>query len=523
MNDAINISSEYWQKLQIAPSDIEFLHTTLFEREAPLTIQELVTDFIDYRIQQENKTADKKKKSENKTYLPKNRYSSGETLVFPALDWKTGTIQSVRAGVNPALGQFDVMSVLMEDGTERFLASNLAQHKLNEAPVSKPINDNLKKEIILKTHGEEIQDKLQSAVESDPSLVRIAGRWFPRSLLVDVNIGNLNLAEAALDMASGEPQPTSNLIKDVSLPEGVNPKLAEFSLNLALQEDERFDEVGPAGEVLWCLRRLEPDSVRDVPVWLKYIPIDHERSSLKPEMLALEAQLADELSPLQPEADDNQISRITVSLIYPHLRAGTLPISAQARKLFPTAYESPRVRFTMMDGRTKIKLPGWVVRKHGYVYGLREWYKAHQLMPGSLVEVRRSDKPGEVIIEARTQRSAKDWVRTLIVGADGGMIFAMLKQPITAEFNDRMAIYVPDFKTLDPLWERRHSFEELVVSIMRDLTKMNPQGHVHTQELYAAVNLVRRVPPAPLLALLEEKAAFNHVGDLHYKLVEEMA
>jgi hypothetical protein len=166
-------------------------------------------------------------------------------------------------------------------------------------------------------------------------------------------------------------------------------------------------------------------------------------------------------------------------------------------------------------------MPAWVVREHAYAFGLREWYKSHQLIPGSLVDVRRGQKPGEVIVEARTQRSAKDWVRTLIVGADGGLVFAMLKQSITAEFNDRMAIHVPDFHALDPLWEKKRPFDDLVVSVMREVTKLNPQGHVHAQELYAAVNLVRRVPPAPLLALLASQPRFVHVGDLHFRLEEK--
>jgi hypothetical protein len=220
-----------------------------------------------------------------------------------------------------------------------------------------------------------------------------------------------------------------------------------------------------------------------------------------------------------PESGET-LSSFTISLIYPHLRAGTLPMSPRARKLFPTAYESPRVRFTLVDGKTKLRIPAWVVRQYGYVYGLREWYKSHQLIPGSLVQVRRGEKPGEVIVEAKTQRSSKDWIRTVMVGTDGGIVFAMLKQPITAEFNDRMAIFVPDFKALDPIWEKRQSFEELVVLVMRELSKSNPQGHVHAQELYAAVNLLRRVPPGPLFALLATKPAFKHVGDLHFRLGE---
>ncbi|NTW09278.1 MAG: hypothetical protein HGA28_06895, partial [Anaerolineaceae bacterium] len=152
--------------------------------------------------------------------------------------------------------------------------------------------------------------------------------------------------------------------------------------------------------------------------------------------------------------------------------------------------------------------------------GLREWYKAHQLIPGSLVVVRRGEKPGEVMVEARVQRASKDWVRTVMVGTDGGFVFAMLKQSITAEFNDRMAIYVPDFKALDPIWGKHRLFEDLVVTVMRELSKSNPQGHVHAQELYAGVNLVRRVPPAPLFALLVTNPMIKHVGDLHFRLEE---
>jgi hypothetical protein len=197
-----------------------------------------------------------------------------------------------------------------------------------------------------------------------------------------------------------------------------------------------------------------------------------------------------------------------------------LPLSARVRPLFPTAYESPRVRFTLVDGRTKQKMPGWVVREHGYVYGLREWYEANDLIPGSLVRIRRSENPGEVIIEAKTYRSTKDWVRTVIVGADGGMVFAMLKQSISAEFNDRMAFAIPSMETVDQLWlqDKQRPFEKLVADMIREMSKLTPQGHVHAQELYSAVNIVRRVPPAPLFALLGSKPEFTHVGDLHFRL-----
>lgn len=514
------ISESYWQSLQVSRQDIEFLHNHLFELETPLTTRELVAVLVERRIHAEQDAAKKQHQTDGMTYLPKNEYRVGDQLVFPALQWQKGKVTAVRPGVNPAAGEFDIITVAMSNNNERLFAAHLASHRLNEEPVTTAEQSGLDQEVILREHGRDLETALEAALQADEDLVRIAGRWFPRALLVSVNAGHLNLAEAVLDMAGGDPQPTGNLLKDVALPEGVNPKLAEFSLNLALQEDERFDEVGPAGEVLWCLRRLEPDGVRQVPLQLQYQPIDYDRSLLNPEMLSLISQLDDELTAVENQAAPDEVSSLTISLIYPHLRAGTLPLSVRASGFFPTAYESPRVRFTLVDGKTGNRMPAWVVRKEGYVYGLREWYKAHQLMPGSLVEVRRGKQPGEVIVEAKTRRSTRDWVRTLMVGADGGMVFAMLKQPITAEFNDRMAIFVPDFSLLDPLWGRNYSFEELVISMTREVTKLTPQGHVHAQELYAALNLVRRVPPDPLLAMLAGNPRFTHVGDLHYRLNE---
>jgi hypothetical protein len=484
-----------------------------------MTTHDLSSIFVTQRLKAEQDARTRQREAAGRIYVPKEQYEVGDELVFPALDWKRGRVAAKRAAVNPELTGFDVVTVDMDGGPQMMFASRLAEHALNEEPVASAEEEEASIDAIIDTQGIAIERKLETAFSDDSGLARIAGRWFPRGLLVDITEGQLNLAEAVLDVAQGEPLPTSALLKDVELPSTINPKLAEFSLNYSLQDDPRFDEVGPAGQVLWCLRRLEPDGVREVPAYLRYAEIPYDRSLLDEPMLKLEAQLDDELS--EPQSSERKdVKEVTISLIYPHLRAGTLPLSERTKSFFPTAYESPRVRFTLIDARSGIKMPAWVVREHGYVFGLREWYKSHSLIPGSLVTVRRGQKPGEVIVEARTQRASKDWIRTLIVGADGGLVFAMLKQPITAEFNDRMAIYVPDFHALDPVWERKRPLDELVVAVMREVTKVNPQGHVHAQELYAAVNLVRRVPPAPLFALLASQPRFAHVGDLHFRLAE---
>jgi hypothetical protein len=97
-----------------------------------------------------------------------------------------------------------------------------------------------------------------------------------------------------------------------------------------------------------------------------------------------------------------------------------------------------------------------------------------------------------------------------------------LKQPISAEFNDRMAFAIPSMETVDQLWlqDRKRPFDKLVADMIREMSKLAPQGHVHAQELYSAVNIVRRVPPGPLFALLGSRPEFTHIGDLYFRLSE---
>jgi hypothetical protein len=240
---------------------------------------------------------------------------------------------------------------------------------------------------------------------------------------------------------------------------------------------------------------------------------------LTTEMLELERKLDDELSPFTGYfATPNEVQ---LTLTYPHWHAGTLPLTPRINHLFPTAYEAPRIRFLLVDGSTNQKFPGWVVRKNHYVYGLQDWYKSHGLMPGSLIWVKRGKLPGEVIVQSESQRGSREWVRTVLVGSDGGIVFAMLKQIVTAAYDERMAIAIPDPEGLDVAWKQiqkdRVPFEKIVVNTVRDLAKLNPQSHVHASELYAALNIIRRCPPGPILALLASRPWFVHVGDLHYR------
>ncbi len=516
------LSEDYWETFELREEDTEFLYNYLLELETPLTSRELVTALVDERIRHAKNLFEEQFISGTELYFPKHIYKAEQSLIFPAFRWNKGTVTHVRPGQNPEMGQFEVIGVAFENGEKHEFAANLLDHKLNEPPTIDTSDPSLNPENVLQAYAEDLILTLEDSLESQPYFVRIAGRWFPRALLIDINAGHLNLAEAVLDMAGGGPLPTSILLEQLDIPKGVNPKLVDFSLDLALQEDPRFDEVGPAGETMWFLQRLEPPQVQEPPVFLRFSGIEYDRSTLSPAMLELERNLDDELSPVVVRSSNSL--EVEVHLIYPHLRAGTLPLSAKTRHLFPTAYEAPRIRFTWVDGVTGEKFPGWVVREKRYIYGLTEWYRKYTLIPGSVVMIQRSDRPGEVILRAGARRPTRDWMRTVLVGSDGGVVYAMLKQPISSTVDDRMAISVPDVEAVDEIWQQPQksssSLEKLVIQTVRELARLNPQSHVHTSELYAAINIVRRCPPGPIMALLATRPSFIHVGDLHYRYSE---
>jgi hypothetical protein len=517
-----NISDNYWDNFEIVPNDIEFLYAFLLEKETPLTSIELATALIHERILIEKDKLETRQRENGEIYFPKDTYSVGEKIQFPALNWTCGEVASVRDGNNPEMPDLKVISVIMENGESRQFASNMKKHLLNQFTQSAIESSDQKEDTILDDYADAITEKLESKLFDNKDIIRIGDRWFPKSLLIEFNIGHLNLAEAILDMNSGGPLFVDTLIEQIDVKTDDPKELVEFSFNYALHEDTRFDEVGPSGEIQWFLNRLEPEFVRERPIELIYQPVEYDRSILSENMLRFERQIDDELVEVDPKSSKKSSPKeAQIVLNYPHWRTGSLPLTSQTRPFFPTALESPRVKFKLIDAK-KQEISAWVVRPYDYVYGLRNWYEEMELMPGTILKIKHGRNPGEVFIEPQKKKSNREWIRTLLIGADGGIVFAMLKQTITADFNERMAVVVPSTETLDELWRKRANnprpLKVEMMSMMQELAKLNPQGHVHGVELYAALNCIYRCPPAVIFSKLASDPDFTPVGDLYFRI-----
>lgn len=504
----------YWETFQPAPDDLEYLKNLLVEREMPLSTEEMARALVAFRCRKEEERI-AHILSGGSLYLPKNSYQVGDTVFFPSLDFVGGQVVGIRDGRNPQLGPFRVIQVAFPEGRVREFAAELPVHKLNDVPQEDP-GPALSPEELYARYGESVQKALTARLEAEPGFVSLVGQWFLKDLLVEIPTGQLNVAEAVLDEAGGGPLPADALIGYLDMPKEVNPQLALFSLNHALFEDERFDEVGPAGQILWYLRRLEPAPILDPPARLRPRQVEYDHRLLDETLLNLERWLGDEWSDMvaPPKAEEP----VRVVLTYPHRRSGTLPLSPAVARVCPTG-RTHRIRFIFRDEETGEEMPGWVVRERRFVYGLGEWYERYDLPVGAYVEIRRAKEPGVVLIRRRPTRPKREWVRAVSV-EDGVLRFEMGRHMISCEYDDLLVIAVTDPAALDVAEERvrreRRSLADVVAEIFPELAKLSPQGTVHAATLYSAVNLVMRVPPGPILTTLVTDDRYTFVGDYYW-------
>jgi hypothetical protein len=507
----------YWHNYQVSESDLEHITNQFILTEQPHTVDELAVSVVRHRCNQEDELI-KRELAKGELYQPSASYEVGQTLVFPALAYAVGDIVTVRQGNNPEYGDFRVAQVEFEGRREREFAIDLkTPHRLSY--MAERVSDDglLSPEELYELHGVPVRDTLEAYMEESTEFVRLAGVWFLKSLLIEINVGHLNLAEALLDMADGGPLPPETFLKDLDLPTEIDKSLRIFSLNHALNQDDRFDEVGPSGKVLWFLAAREPEPVLNPPRRLVAPTISFDRNSLDSSLLVLERELDDEWSDIAYTPMETS-ETATLILTYPHRRVGSLPLTPRLRTVFPSGM-TERIRFMFRDRTTGDMWPGWVVHRRRYVFGLAEWYAANELPAGAYIELQKSDEPGVVEIDYRRRRSVRQWVR-VAVPREGRLTFEMRNELVSCDYDELMIVTASDPGQVDELWKKAEDkgfpVTQVVYDIFPELSKLNPQGTVHAKTLYAAINVIRRLPPGPVFSVLMQDMALLPVGDNYW-------
>lgn len=516
-------AAAYWtEKFKVTQADIEYLFSQFLEDETPLSSRELAVRLAQHRLDQDEDRL-RKQIARGDVFQPRNVYKVGQDLIFPSFDFSIGKVIGERDGHNPDYGDFTVIEVEFENRQRREFASRIEKpHILNLDEAGGQLLSTLPSisaETIMAEYGEQIVEELEARLVDEDDAIYFAGHWFLRSLLTNVNVGHLHLAEAILDINEGGPLSTLAVLQEIDLPKEVSEEIRRFSLAVAMSQDERFDDVGPAGKVRWFLRRLEPPEVVKMPARLLYNPLEFDRSRLTDELRSLEQELDDEFSDFAPPAEP--VTDATLTLIYPHRRVGTLPLTSRVQAMFPTAFESQRIRVTLVDGQAGTEFAGWVVREERYVFGLDEFYRRHKLPIGAYVYVRATDDPSRLIVDFDAHRPRTEYIR-LAVPNEGRLTFANFKRSIGAGYDELLIVGAEDLEGVDSIWtatqNRRKGLADLIRDLIPELAKLNPQNAVHAKTLYSAVNIIRRCPPGPIFATLVARPEFQHVGGPYWRL-----
>ena len=510
-------TQSYWaNKFNLTESDIEHLYNHFLEVERPQSGRELALALMEHRVAQE-KSEIKKRLAGRAVYQPRNEYEEGDELVFPGLNFVYGTVTSVREGRNPEAGVFKVIRVNI-DGKEREFASGLQhEHALNQE--NGTIFEALEMssaEDLHELYGDAVAAKIEASLEGREGFLRLAGKWFVKALLTDVNVGHLNLAEAVLEINEGGPLPPEEILPHLELGDDVPQETQIFSLNYAMINDSRFDEVAPRGKVGWYLRRMEPAEVREVPERLLYKPVAYDESALTEDLKLLIRELDDEWSNIEP---DTRRQPVVLALTYPHRWAGTLPLSARTRPLFPPS-QSRRQRVIFVDEQSQEEIVGWVVQEHRYIVGLKEWYAEHEIPIGGFISLRPTEEEGIILLDYDRRRGQREWVRLASV-VDNRLQFTLDRRTIGCGYDDLLLVGTDFVAAVDAVWRRVVQNDRPVPQLLRDLfpqlAELNPQHTVHAKTLYSAINMLRRLPPEPVFAELVSNPAFVAVGDYYWQ------
>ncbi len=511
----------YWESFNLEEGDLSALFNLLSDGR-PHSAHELVEAIVAYRIQKEQ-TSIARALEHGKIYQPKSDYEVGDSVVFPSMNYQMGEVVGKRPGVNPEYGDFNVIKVKFPDRDEplEFAAGFTPPHVLN---IKGDWREYLEKESgasvkeILESYGDTIRTRVsRSLLESHGDVfVSFDESWLLVDALVPIGEGDLNIAEAVIDL-KGMPASGEELLKEIDVPEGIPEETKIFSLSHALRKDERFVNIGSGENPSWFLWRLLPDGIRETPLWLRYTPVEKVSDEpLNVDLLQIRWELADEWSEgmdtFTEEAE--HVQRTTITLSYPHWRAGTLPLNYRLIPLL-SHMEGKIVPVRFADTRKGNRFVGWVVREGRYVAGLKDWYEERQVPIGGYIVIERNpDDPEELLIDIRTHRMRREWVNVPTV-ENGHLTFGTNRIATSCEYDEEMLLGEGDWDAVDALREsaERENIVKLIQEIFPELAKKNSQGTVHAKALYQAVNLLRRCPPEPIFSVLVSTSDFVDSGN----------
>lgn len=509
-------TDSFWRdEYEVSEADLDLVTSQILEAGRPQKIEALTSSIILRRYQREKEAASLRASSGD-VYQPKGHFEPGQRLLFTALDFNSGRIQTIRSGYNPKYGAFNVIRVSFDAGApdSEFVSDFPYAHPLNR-PLDELFgksDDTLSEADLVKAVNKFIVQKIENALAQNDDFVTFDGMWFLRELLPDMHVGFLNLAEALIDQGH-HPLAAREILADLDLQITAPIEAQLFALNLAIGRDERFDNVSLNDDPVWFLRALEPQAAFKRPALLVPAFAAAGGEFIGSTLLEFVEQVGDELDSLPDIAPTS--GDIHMELTFPHLYAGTLPVSAQFLQTVPGS-QTDHLPITLIDSRTGQRIDAWLRPADGYICGLNEWYKKVGMCVGAMITLAVAPEPLAWTINISPIRGKKsEWISSATVN-EGILILKLQKVALDIKAERNMVIDVPGRVAIAGFMTEAEAagtpLATIVFHVFDELAKQTSSRVVHAKSIYSAVNLVRRSGAVPVFAELTRRACFDPVG-----------
>lgn len=481
-----------------------------------------------------------------RSYAPGAQYAPQEVISF---DGQQATVLAVEPASNPKQGAFKILTLMLEDGTERYMAAEVAgapaEHKrsVTDAEVDQVIAE----------HGATVRAAVSDALGGDGRFVWFqdpqGDLWCLADMPPVVSEEDLAKVAAALprDIENGElvSSTTEELVRAVwgSGDDGsAEYALRAFALGRALLECEGVEYM--VGRWVWtgawrAFTQREPLTSPRMPTQVEIPAGIAEASEAEIEeenRRELVAETGDELPTEDAsEAEDleswrsNRLIHATFTLSARHYYEGWLPLTKQAQRLFPPfAAGKQEVIFHHHFADSPESFPAWVDREEGRIWVSKQMYETlrnHRIYPGARLRISaRNEREYDIYTRPPTKEGT---IRVWRMWLENGTIQydPPYEEPRQYDIDDDVFVADVRFEDLDALFRQAEKAGNSIFGLMyaKCVEWCEAQGRkdllVTADDLFEAIHFDeegRMTSKATIAWELWRRLAFKSVGGGSY-------
>jgi len=531
-----------WSEMTVKDVSLEVLAQVIREAGRPVHVNVLTRAAV--RAKLETQTGER-------WYAPGAQYATGETIRF---NDQPAVVKAIEAGSNPKQGPFKILTLVLPDGTARYMAAEVPG-----APVEdrQPVTDDQVRQTIEK-HGLAIRTAVQEALAADDRFVRFQDAqgdyWCLTEMLPAVGDEELARVWPMLQglLANGvlHPRSTEDLVKAVWGQENDGSAaylLKAFALNAALQRcrETRWLGAGWVLEAEWQELQERPALAgprqQNVVTLPDGVMLAEEEDEEEEPAGAEEEGETDQPAGAETLGEDletwrqNRLQNATITLRAQHYYGNWLPLTRALRRLFPPRVSgADAVTFYHRFGGEEESFPAWVDWDQGRILGSPEMYRAfykHGIYPGAKLVI--SHRGSEREYEIRTkpiEGERKVFVRRVFLADDGTLEYEEVEEPVRYEIAKDVFIADARWEDLDALFRQAEEagagiFQLMYETCCRWWEESNRQSlTVTVQQLWEAIHYDDRgrlTNKATVAWEMWRRRAFEPVGGGRYRFRPE--